>query len=100
MGKDVVPIYPIAEKILYLREQRVILDCDLTRLDGVQTWVLAQAVKPNSGRFPSDFAFVALARRKRKDITVCDILFDPKIFEAGACIYRTRCDHAFARKMR
>ena len=100
MSKDVISIYPIAEKILYLREQKVILDRDLARLYGVQTRVLNQAVKRNSGRFPSDFALRALARRNRKDITVCDILFDPKIFEAGACIYRTRCDHAFARKMR
>ena len=58
MGKDVVPIYPIAEKILYLREQKVILDCGLARLYGVQTRVLTQAVKPNSGRFASDFAFI------------------------------------------
>ena len=99
MGKDVISIYAIAEKILYLREQKVILDRDLARLYGVQTRVLNQAVKRNSGRFPSDFAF-PLARRNRKDITVCDILFDPRNFEAGACIYRTRCDHAFARKMR
>ena len=55
MGKDVIPIYPIAEKILYLREQKVILDRDLARLYGVQTRVLNQAVKRNFGRFPSDF---------------------------------------------
>jgi hypothetical protein len=58
MGKDVIPIYPIAEKILYLREQKVILDRDLARLYGVQTRVLNQAVKRDSARFPSDFAFV------------------------------------------
>jgi ORF6N domain len=52
MGKDVIPIHPIAEKILYLREQKVILDRDLARLYGVQTRVLNQAVKRNSGRFP------------------------------------------------
>ena len=58
MSKDVVPIYRIAEKILYLREQKVILDRDLARLYGVETRVLNQAVKRNSGRFPPDFAFV------------------------------------------
>ena len=58
MSKDVVPIYRIAEKILYLREQKVILDRDLAKLYGVQTRVLNQAVKRNSGRFPPDFAFV------------------------------------------
>jgi len=58
MSKDVVSIYRIAEKILYLREQKVILDRDLARLYGVQTRVLNQAVKRNSDRFPPDFAFV------------------------------------------
>lgn len=58
MGKDVISVYAIAEKILYLREQKVILDRDLARLYGVQTRVLNQAVKRNSGRFPSDFAFI------------------------------------------
>lgn len=58
MSKDVISIYPIAEKILYLREQKVTLDRDLARLYGVQTRVLNQAVKRNSDRFPPDFAFV------------------------------------------
>ena len=58
MSKDVISIYRIAEKILYLREQKVIIDRDLARLYGVQTRVLNQAVKRNSDRFPPDFAFV------------------------------------------
>ena len=58
MSKDVIPIHRIAEGILYLREQKVILDRDLARLYGLETRVLNQAVKRNSGRFPPDFAFV------------------------------------------
>jgi len=58
MSKDVSPTYRIAERILYLREQKIILDRDLARLYGVQTRVLNQAVKRNSDRFPSDFAFI------------------------------------------
>ena len=96
MGKDVIPINRVAEKILYLRKQKVILDRDLARLYGVQTRVLNQAVKRNSGRFPSDFDFI-LARAEIERISqFVTSSFDPKIFEAGACIYRTRCDHAFA----
>ena len=69
MGKDVIPIYRVAGKILYLREQKVILDRDLARLyGGVQTRVLNQAVKRNSGRFPSDFAFI-LSRAEIKRIS-------------------------------
>ena len=55
MSKDVSPIYRVAEKILYWREQKVILDRDLARLYGVQTRVLNRTVKR---RFPSDFAFI------------------------------------------
>jgi ORF6N domain len=77
MSKHVISTYRIAERILYLREQKVILDRDLARLYGVQTRVLNQAVTPNSDRRPSHFAFI-LSRRNLKDITVCDILFDPK----------------------
>jgi len=65
MSKDVIPIYRVADKILYLRERKVILDCDLARLYGVQTRVLNRAVKRNSGRFPSDFVFI-LSRAESK----------------------------------
>jgi len=68
MSKDVIPIYRVADKILYLREQKVILDCDLARLYGVQTRVLNRAVKRNSGRFPSDFVFI-LSRAESERIS-------------------------------
>ncbi len=47
----------IEQRILTLREQRVMLDADLARLYGVETRVLVQAVKRNVGRFPADFMF-------------------------------------------
>jgi hypothetical protein len=47
----------VATLILPLRDQRVILDTDLARVYGVQTRVLNQAVKRNSGKFPKDFVF-------------------------------------------
>jgi hypothetical protein len=68
MSKDVISIYPIAEKILYLREQKSILDRDLARLYAVQTRVLNQAVKRNSDRFSADFAF-ALSRAEIERIS-------------------------------
>ena len=37
--------------------QRVILDTDLARLYGIQTFHLNEAVKRNRGRFPDDFLF-------------------------------------------
>lgn len=46
--------------ILPIRGHRVILDSDLAHLYGIATKTLNQAVKRNSDRFPSDFAFQLL----------------------------------------
>lgn len=52
------PLQPqIESRILFLREQRVMLDTDLATLYGVETRSLVQAVKRNLGRFPVDFMF-------------------------------------------
>lgn len=40
-----------------LREQRVLLDADLSAIYGVPTKALNQAVRRNSRRFPADFCF-------------------------------------------
>lgn len=43
--------------IYEFRGQKVMLDCDLAEMYGVQTKVLNQAVKRNIERFPSDVMF-------------------------------------------
>src|SRR5947209_5896285 len=43
--------------MLFLREQKVMLDNDLASLYGVPTKVLLQAVRRSAGRFPPDFMF-------------------------------------------
>jgi hypothetical protein len=43
--------------ILVLREQKVLLDADLSALCGVETRALVQAVKRNIDRFLEDFVF-------------------------------------------
>jgi len=58
MSKEVVPLPRIAQQILLLRGERVLLDRDLAALYGVQTRALNQAVKRNANRFPADFVFV------------------------------------------
>jgi len=50
-------IEPIENRILCIREQRVILDFHLAELYGVSTKVLNQAVRRNIMRFPADFMF-------------------------------------------
>ena len=47
----------IASLIHEIRSERVILDSDLSAIYGVDTRSLVQAVKRNTERFPSDFAF-------------------------------------------
>lgn len=52
-----LPLETIAQRILLLRGQKVLLDADLAALYEVETKVLLQAVKRNQERFPVDFMF-------------------------------------------
>ena len=54
---SVVPIESIANKIVFLRGEKVLLDHYLAELYGVETKVLKQAVRRNIKRFPDDFMF-------------------------------------------
>ena len=47
----------IANKIYFIRNQKVMLDRDLAILYGIETKLLNQAVKRNMSRFPEDFMF-------------------------------------------
>ncbi len=47
----------IIKKIVFLREEKVILDVHLAELYGVETRALKQAVRRNIERFPEDFMF-------------------------------------------
>lgn len=52
-----VPSERTEQKILLLRNMKVMLDRDIAQLYGVPTKVLNQAVKRNRERFPVDFMF-------------------------------------------
>jgi hypothetical protein len=47
----------IADAILLLRGEKVMLDADLASLYGIETKALVRAVKRNLRRFPEDFMF-------------------------------------------
>ena len=66
MSKEIIPIRRIAQSILVLRGQKVMLDSDLADLYGVATKVLNQAVKRNASRFPVDFMFQISAEEMEK----------------------------------
>jgi hypothetical protein len=54
---EIIPAQDITPLIHSIRDQRVILDTDLARPYGVQTFRLNEAVKRNRDRFPGGFLF-------------------------------------------
>jgi hypothetical protein len=54
---SLLPDELIINKIILLRDQKVLIDRDLAELYGVETRTLNQAVKRNIKRFPEDFMF-------------------------------------------
>jgi len=52
-----IPDENILSRIYVIRGEKVMLDCDLAELYGVETKVLKQQVKRNIDRFPEDFMF-------------------------------------------
>jgi hypothetical protein len=55
--QQLIPVERIENKILVIRDQKVMLDRDLAALYGVTTKQLNQAVTRNIDRFPPDFMF-------------------------------------------
>ena len=55
MGNEITPIttHDVESRIITVRGQQVILDCDVADLYGVETCIINQAVKNNSEKFPS-----------------------------------------------
>ena len=49
--------FSIEQQIVFIRNEKVMLDFSLATLYGVQTKILLQAVKRNISRFPKDFMF-------------------------------------------
>ncbi len=47
----------ITQKIIEIRDHKVLLDFDLAELYNTETRILKQAVRRNSSRFPEDFMF-------------------------------------------
>jgi len=72
----IVPVERIWRRILFIRNQKVILDRDLAILYDVETKALNQAVKRNIKRFPADFMFQLTKAEKKQLVTNCD-RFEP-----------------------
>jgi len=64
----------ILNKILIIRDQRVMIDSDMAELYGVSTKRLNEAVKRNTLRFPVDFMFQLTKPEKEELVANCDHL--------------------------
>lgn len=64
----------ILSKILFIRNQKIILDTDLADLYGVTTKRLNEQVKRNIERFPVDFVFQLSVDEKQEVVAICDHL--------------------------
>lgn len=62
-----IPEKRIDKSIVFIRDQRVILDSDLADLYEVSTKALNQAVRRNRDRFPEDFMF-QLTREETEEL--------------------------------
>lgn len=69
-----IPETVIINKILHLRNKKVMIDRDLAELYGVSTKQLNQQVKRNIHRFPDDFMFQLTDKEKEEVVTNCDHL--------------------------
>jgi len=73
-SSKLLPVGQIAQRIIMLRKQKVILDADLAELYGTRTKRLNEQVKRNRGRFPDDFIFQLTADEKSEVVANCDHL--------------------------
>ena len=72
--KPIVPAGRIEQRILLIRDEKVIVDADLAEFYGVPTKRLNEQVKRNKGRFPDDFMFQLSAEEKSEVVANCDHL--------------------------
>lgn len=86
MSKNLQAIIPdefVMNKILVIRNQKVMIDKDLAELFGVTTKRLNEQVKRNKKRFPVDFMFQLTEDEKSEVVAFCDhlgsIKFSPNL---------------------
>lgn len=71
---SLIPDEIIMNKILIIRNKKVMIDRELAELYCTTTVKLNQQVKRNIGRFPDDFMFQLTEEEKEEVITKCDNL--------------------------
>ncbi len=74
MPTNLIAVEPVAQRILLIRGQKVMLDADLAELFGVPTKRFNEQVKRNLDRFPADFMFQLTPAEKAEVVANCDHL--------------------------
>ena len=69
--KAIIPSGKIANRILMVRGEKVIIDADLAEFYGVPTKRLNEQVKRNKERFPEDFMFQLSPEEKTELVAKC-----------------------------
>jgi hypothetical protein len=64
----------LVDKILYIRNQKVMLDYDLASLYGTTTKRVNEQVKRNKDLFPNNFMFQLILEEKEEVVANCDHL--------------------------
>lgn len=64
----------VKDKIIVVRDENVILDCDVAELYGVSTKEINQAVKNDPEKFPQGFVFQTTKDEKNEVVKIFDHL--------------------------
>lgn len=70
----IIPDEVVINKILVLRDKKIMIDKDIAELYGVTTKRLNEQVKRNKKRFPADFMFQLTQEEKDEVVANCDHL--------------------------
>lgn len=81
----------IANRILLVRNQRVLIDDDLAALYGITTKRLNEQIKRNIKRFPYDFMFQLTTNEKNEVVANCDHLANLKYSKTIHLLLPKRC---------
>jgi hypothetical protein len=65
--EEIVKLKQVEEKVITLRNTRVILDSDVAELYGVETMRVNEAVKNNPDKFPKGYIF-ELSKEEKKEV--------------------------------
>ena len=88
LQNDMASLFPIDNRILFIREQQVMIDKDLAELYNVETKRINEQIKRNKERFPEPFCFQLSKVKKDELVANCDrfLIIDSVVYQFGASL--------------